>query len=207
VTAPITVTHALTLHRPWTWAITHAGKRIENRGWPPYAWLIGKHLAIHAGKHFDEDAAIGLRPLFPGLEISDASIPHSQIVAVAQVRGWIDKAGHAHVRTAPGHDDPKHDYIAEARALMRSIWFSGPIGWVLGEPLVFDEPVRTRGFQGVWALPPAVLAKVNEQLARGAVKSATVAPMQLAEPADAPPTTQVIDLFEALKSSLAGGKP
>lgn len=43
---------AITLHRPWPYAILRLGKRIENRGWecplPHGAWL-----AIHAGKTYD----------------------------------------------------------------------------------------------------------------------------------------------------------
>lgn len=40
-------THALTLWRPWAWAIIHGPKRVENRTWKPPASFIGKRIGIH----------------------------------------------------------------------------------------------------------------------------------------------------------------
>jgi hypothetical protein len=48
---------ALTLWQPWSWAIAHAGKRIENRTWRPLGCVINQQIAIHAGKQLDLDAA------------------------------------------------------------------------------------------------------------------------------------------------------
>jgi hypothetical protein len=45
---------ALSFLQPWTWAILHAGKRIENRSWNITA--RGEFL-IHAGKGWDKDRA------------------------------------------------------------------------------------------------------------------------------------------------------
>ena len=44
---------ALTLWRPWTWAVCHAGKRIENRPWRPWLSVMGQEIALHAGKTYD----------------------------------------------------------------------------------------------------------------------------------------------------------
>lgn len=49
--------YALTVHQPWATAILCNGKDVENRSWASPAWLIGKRLAIHAGKMFDTQAA------------------------------------------------------------------------------------------------------------------------------------------------------
>ena len=45
---------AITLWRPWSWALFH-GKTIENRTWAPPAWIVGKQIVIHAGKTYDKE--------------------------------------------------------------------------------------------------------------------------------------------------------
>ena len=45
--------HALTLIQPWATAIMQFGKDIENRPWAPWPDVIGKRIAIHAGKKVD----------------------------------------------------------------------------------------------------------------------------------------------------------
>ena len=66
---------ALTLHRPWPWAILHLdgarAKRIENRLWAPPDWILGERIAIHAGGTFDIRAAEYIRQVggaWPPLE-------------------------------------------------------------------------------------------------------------------------------------------
>lgn len=53
---------ALTLWRPWPYAIfhlpPHVAKRVENRSWKPPVTLIGHRIAIHAGKTWDEAGAV-----------------------------------------------------------------------------------------------------------------------------------------------------
>lgn len=55
---------AITIHEPFVWCFTHAGKRIENREWRPEDYGItlqrGDYVALHAGKRYDIDAAIDL---------------------------------------------------------------------------------------------------------------------------------------------------
>lgn len=41
------ITSALTIRQPWAWAILHAGKDIENRGWPT---TLRGAFYIHAAK-------------------------------------------------------------------------------------------------------------------------------------------------------------
>ncbi len=47
---------ALTVKQPWAWAICHAGKDVENRGWPIPPKLLEDgpvRVALHAGKAMD----------------------------------------------------------------------------------------------------------------------------------------------------------
>lgn len=128
---------ALTLHQPWAWAIAHADKRIENRSWRPPASIVGKRIAIHAGLKLDRFAADDLADDF-GLVVP-ADIVRGAVVAVATVSGcstmYIDRW---HV--------------------------PGQIGWRLQDVVTLAEPVRCRGAQGLWNLPPQVLAAVEAQL-------------------------------------------
>ena len=135
---------ALTIYRPWTWAICHPGpraKRVENRNWTPPPWLIGTDLAIHAGKQYDDEEAdrfitsiIGERP---------SACPQG-IVAVARVTGFRNRDG-----GTPHPDNP---------------WFVGPVGWMIENVRVLPNPVPCRGAQGIWIVPTVVKIEVTMQL-------------------------------------------
>lgn len=138
--------HALTIHQPWAFCIAQDTKRIENRRWPPTKWIIGKRLAIHAGKKLDEDAMHWLRDR--GLDVPlRSSLPMGTVVAVAKVLGWTD-----HLRSS--HPQAK--------------WFAGPCGWVLDEVVALPQPVVCRGYQKLWRLPQDVEEQVRVQLREAA---------------------------------------
>ena len=100
---------ALTIWRPWTWAILHLPERhrkgVENRTWAPPTTVLGERIAIHAGLHFDAEAIdfIASRcpddgPLPP---LTQAGHP-TGIVGVARGvdrRGYVlaDRTGHLSV--------------------------------------------------------------------------------------------------------------
>ena len=142
----------LTLRMPWSWAICHAGKRIENRTWRPNPWKVrdGLWLAIHCGKSVDGDMepevvqraqayrrSAGLEP-FPKMTRRMLRADAGKIVAVARVAG-----------TVTASLDP---------------WFVGPLGWVLENVVVLAEPVARTGALGLWKLDPKVLSAVIGQL-------------------------------------------
>ena len=41
---------AITLHQPWASLVAHGIKNVETRSWPPPHGIIGKRIAIHAGR-------------------------------------------------------------------------------------------------------------------------------------------------------------
>ena len=47
---------AITLIQPWSWAVAHGGKRVENRSWFPPKAMLGQRVAIHAGGKLDRAA-------------------------------------------------------------------------------------------------------------------------------------------------------
>jgi hypothetical protein len=138
--------HALTLIQPWAWAIAYAGKDVENRSWHPPRWLVGNHLAIHAGKKIDEESiemlAIELELAVPRPIVTGA------IVAVARVLGDFESAD---------------TLLATRRYPGGTPWYvEGAIGWMLDD-VVAIEPVPCRGAQGLWPVPHDVVPIVRER--------------------------------------------
>jgi hypothetical protein len=148
---------ALTLTQPWAWAISHGSKRIENREWDA-PWLVGRYLAIHAGKTYDAEAAADLASRF--VELGPISMPPAKdlitlgaIVAVARVARFIHG-----VQGSLGYEVPPGDPLVE------SPWFAGPIGWVLEDVTAID-PVPCRGYQRIWTVPGALADEVRRRWA------------------------------------------
>ncbi|MFD6490337.1 hypothetical protein [Streptomyces sp. NPDC060188] len=74
---------ALTIRQPWTGAIAHQTKRVENRTWKLPAKHEGARILIHAGAQPDRDAAV----------YGDHLDVYSAIVAIATISGchWSDE--------------------------------------------------------------------------------------------------------------------
>lgn len=140
---------ALTVYQPWASLIVHGKKRIENRVWKPFRNLIGKRIAIHAGKTWDEafpsadylDELEGIHADYrvAGIE----AFPFGAILGTALVVGWADS-----VAKVP---------------MDQHRWFCGPIGWILGDVKALPAPIRCRGSQGLWDVPQDVLAEIERQ--------------------------------------------
>lgn len=124
---------ALTLYQPWAWSIVAGPKRIENRPWKPWPEIIGKYIALHAGKTYDDAGADyirrqGLNP--PGkLEIVKGAI-----VGVARV------AGYRHIHMTAGIPEDQRG------------WFFGPFGWLL-EDVRAVAPWPCKGAMALWDAP------------------------------------------------------
>jgi hypothetical protein len=150
---------ALTLWRPWCWAIVLGAKPVENRGWPPFESVIGQRIAIHSGQQYDKQGAefiaraAGALPL---LVPDSLKWPGGLIVGTVRVQGWISPTD----RNGITADD--------AAALRESRWYMGSFGWVLRDPQKLREPVPCRGAQGLWTVPTDVEARVRRQLGEAA---------------------------------------
>jgi hypothetical protein len=116
---------AITLHRPWPYAVCHLGKPVENQGWR-CPLPKGSFLAIHAGKKFDKVAVAWIKNKL-GLVLPPDGDAHPEgIVAVARFMGNV---------TAHG-----------------SPWFTGPYGFVLQD--ITPRPVvPCRGALGFFDAP------------------------------------------------------
>lgn len=144
----------LTLHQPWAFLVSHGGKWIENRSWPAPSSACPGYVAIHAGKTADEetwrDLANAAREKLKANAMTTAM--WQTICQGAETRGAIMAVARLDRCVAPGSDDPA----------LKSVWYSGEgYAWVLSEVKRFVEPVPAKGMQGLWPLPPDVLAAVR----------------------------------------------
>lgn len=161
--------HALTLHQPWAFCIAESTKRVENRDWPPPRWLVGKYFAIHAGKSYDQDAAVDLAA--EGIVVPPAErIATGAIVAVARLAGAARQDGECF--------GVGQERATEARA---DRWFFGPWGWLI-EDVVAIAPVPCRGMQKLWRVPDDVAEQV-----RAAFRAARSASPEVGKPATPSP--------------------
>lgn len=136
---------ALTLWRPWPWAIlrTPRGKRklIENRDWPLPRTLIGQPLGVHAGKKWDSEGAqmiqdvLGLVGLPP--EAWDEGLVGQMVVDDVLVEGV----------NAPPPEQAQ--------------WFVGRFGFLLNDEQTFPiVPIPCRGMQKLWTVPEDLVARM-----------------------------------------------
>lgn len=138
---------ALTLWQPWSWAVAKAGKRIENRSWPPPQWIIGEQIAIHAGLRIEREQFAELLDELGDERPADSDLVRGAIESVATVVGWVE-----HVR--PDHPQAR--------------WFCGPCGWALDGVVALPRPVPCRGNRKLWIVPVDIEAEVRRQIQEAA---------------------------------------
>jgi hypothetical protein len=132
---------ALTLWRPWPFAIQFLGKDIENRTWPAPKHLLkpGDLFAIHAGRSFDREALRFLLERQKQHPVPRGEAEHKTgIVCVVRYLGTCETS--------------------------RSPWFFGPVGWVIRLEFDLPTPVLCSGQQGLWKVPAAVEKQIHEQM-------------------------------------------
>jgi hypothetical protein len=151
---------ALTLWRPWPWAIFHApkvvSKPIENRSWPPPDWILGQRIAVHAGMMID-DAATELEIVSRcGLVVTDERPVHFYdlgVIGVATVKNFFRSREEVEAALGPA----------------AAVWWIGEYAWHLTDRVALAKPVPCKpvpckGFQKLWNLPAEVERQVLEQL-------------------------------------------
>lgn len=151
---------AVTLRHPWSFAIAHLGKDIENRTWKPPKQMIGQRIAIHGGAlpkgHALEDCAGQAR--FIAREILTPAYLKSLPAAKKSFLSNLMPLKVHHFITSG---------IVATAVLERVVtesdspWFFGPYGWVLSDVITLTEPVHCKGAQGLWRLPEDVRQKMT----------------------------------------------
>jgi hypothetical protein len=132
----------LTLWRPWDHAILYGGKPLENRPWKPWARIIGKRIALHAGLKYDTEGAEWMRREGLYEPPAEPLCPKGCIVGTFRVRGWVNELGFDNNGVSTDHDE--------------SPWFFGPFGWLLEDVTALESPLPCRGAQSLWQVPAEV---------------------------------------------------
>jgi len=117
---------ALTLQRPWGWAIANLGKDVENRVWSPPRSVLGTRIAIHEGKVWDEEGALWIEELL-GRELPAElqRAPGGEIVCTVLVDAWCTNSS--------------------------SRWAAvGKVHWVLRDLRRLAAPVQVRTTSSAW---------------------------------------------------------
>lgn len=180
----MSVAYALTVHRPWTWAICRPdtrAKRTENRSWPPPAVVIGQDIVIHAGEKYDQRGHETIARL---LGVPPPPSCPMGLVAVVKVVGFDDadeaqptpeERDSLQERAAILEYDAADLYptreAAEKEAIRQQLaardpWrnWSDRYGWHLANVRPLPWPVPCRGWQGLWRLTAEQRGLVLEQL-------------------------------------------
>jgi len=146
---------ALTLWRPWSFAVTDLGKRIENRPWSAPQPIMNQYLALHAGKTYDKGCVALMRELGLPEPPPSENCPQG-IVAVCKVRG-----SYSAIVENEQQLERLRDVVGGIYPDQRQ-WVFGPSCWVLDEVTPF-EPVPCKGAQGLWTVPEDILVLVRER--------------------------------------------
>ena len=139
-------TRALTLYQPFASLIVSGAKKIETRSWTPPGWLIGRRIAIHAGRH-----TVDLpRNIYPEYNITldrvlgtdwRETIPNGVIVATAFLAS-------ARPMNSPA------DFPTDPDELLFGEYELGRWMWDLEDVQPLDPPVPATGHQGLWRWNP-----------------------------------------------------
>lgn len=150
--ADVAEMRALSIRQPWAWAITCAGKTVENRSrGTRYRGL----LAIHAGKtvHREdlEDPRILEAIASRGFEIEEGPARLGAVVGAAEITGC--------------HLSPDFGGTCGATRPLCSPWaVRDQYHWQIASARPLPEPIPCRGALGLWRLPEDVERAVREQL-------------------------------------------
>jgi hypothetical protein len=114
---------ALSIRQPWAWLIAEGYKNIENRSW---ATNFRGRIYIHAGKRFDDNALFWLRE--KGLGPIERLTLHSRELPREGIIGEVD--------------------IVDCVTSSTSLWFVGPYGFVLTNPVRYESSIPCKGGSG-----------------------------------------------------------
>jgi len=165
--------YALTFWRPWPTLVMRTDperKNCENRTLPPPKHLLGRRVAVHAGKRY----GLGTWP-FGGMPPADADCP-TGIVGTVLLAGVLDMRdpdvpmvqmpGRVTLhRSQSSWNHPEEVLRKKLAVLDQSPWWAGPVGILVEEPISFD-PIPVNGAQGWWTVPDEIAAIVREREAR-----------------------------------------
>ena len=148
--------YAITLHQPWASLVALGLKTVETRSWPAPATLVGRRIAVHAGKRVVRQPGDAIERELRAQWGEDRRviIPTGAVVATAVLAGMarvsrVDPwSGHA------VHDDGTEVGCAAGRGRTPvDPWGDFSAGrwlWFLDDVEVLSEPIPAVGRQSFW---------------------------------------------------------
>ena len=181
---------ALTIWPEWSWAFSHLGKRIENRGWEPPQYLGGKQFCLHAGQRVGGVYLVGKDGLpkpkvgkTRHVEFFDCFI---KVVNMARLAGFRFNCvglqdGRLGYEITYGlfrwlfyYDEIPYGKLFAVATLGGGVyqndspWFiPGKCGWVLEELKFLKKPVLAKGSRKLWDIKEEAEREVVEQIEQG----------------------------------------
>lgn len=159
----------LTVYRPQSELMADGIKPLENRGWAPMEWMLGRYIALHASTRWDQEYADYIERNRHRLRIPGAPRVEAckvGIIGVAQLVGWVENrpTGIAVVKMLPGHAFTEPDFR----------WADGAqFGWLLRDMRRFS-PIPMKGKQKLWPLDPKTYDLVKQRYARAEKHAAQI---------------------------------
>jgi len=122
---------ALSIKQPWAWLIVQGHKDVENRTW---STSFRGRMFVHAGLRQDSHAyRLGYDPdEYIGYRLGRLRAYDAWVAAHPLARGYL--IGEVTLV----------DCVSDSN----SEWFEGPYGFVLADPVAYDQPVPYRGQLG-----------------------------------------------------------
>ena len=122
---------ALSIRQPWAWLVVHGYKDIENRTW---STEFRGRVYVHAGQRMAPDDYPELREY-----ISRAGIVVPARLARGAIVGEVTIKGCLSVSDSP--------------------WFCGPYGFLLEDPVAYEQPAPYRGQLGFFAVDEKLFSR------------------------------------------------
>jgi len=128
---------ALSIKQPWAWLICAGYKDIENRSWwlhmPPLLNYPAnpRRIYVHASKTIDREAFKWIALWIPKAIIRKFmfnGLPDAGMFVTGAIIGEVDITGCVEKSDSP--------------------WFTGPYGFTLANPVLYENPIPCRGRLG-----------------------------------------------------------
>lgn len=131
---------AITICEPYATLIARGIKRVENRTWAAPGAVVGKRIAIHAGK-----SKSWLAPGNYGIPLSELTF--GAVVATAVLADCV------HVYpNIPEWAKNEYPWLHDHEHT------EGPVCWILTDVVKLPTPIPFKGAQGFWDIPDELLA-------------------------------------------------
>ena len=142
----------LSIRQPWAYLIVAGYKDIENRKW--YTNHRGP-LLIHASKAVDPNDFPKQRQWIreAGIVIpNDNDLPRGAIVVSANL--------------TEVYSDGRDDRLLDIYDSKNNPWFEGPYGFLMTDPVEFEDPIQCRGQLGIRDVSDSLMARVSKMLTK-----------------------------------------